>query len=74
MNQMQLDIDHVVRDRRQEIARQVGSMALPTTLFYDANGRLVDSHLGQLSKATLTRALERFTPRTDDQTQMKEFP
>jgi hypothetical protein len=31
---------------------------LPTTLFYDAEGRLLGSHLGELSRASLARALE----------------
>jgi len=35
-------------------------MALPTTLFYDAEGRLVGSHLGELSRASLRHALESF--------------
>ncbi|MNF90202.1 hypothetical protein D3C84_727590 [compost metagenome] len=35
-------------------------MALPTTLFYDADGRLVGSHLGELSRASLSHALESF--------------
>ncbi|WP_419722519.1 TlpA family protein disulfide reductase, partial [Pseudomonas juntendi] len=33
---------------------------LPTTLFYDAQGRLVGSHLGELSRASLRHALEPF--------------
>jgi len=69
---MQLDLDHVLRDRGGRIAQQAGSAALPTTLFYDADGRLVDSHLGQLSRATLARGLERFDSPTDDPTQAKE--
>lgn len=73
MDQMQLDMDHVLRDRRGEIAGQAGSAALPTTLFYAADGRLVDSHLGQLSKATLARALERFEPPPDESTQATEL-
>lgn len=74
LEQMQLNIDHVLRDPRSEVGRQAGSAALPTTLFYDADGRLVDSHLGQLSKATLARALERFNLATDDATQLKDSP
>jgi hypothetical protein len=35
-------------------------MALPTTLFYSADGRLLGSHLGELSEASLARALEYF--------------
>lgn len=74
MDRMQLDIDHVLRDRHGDIGRQVGSAALPTTLFYDADGRLVDSHLGQLSKATLARALKRFNPKTEASIHTEESP
>lgn len=66
LNQQSLDLDHVLRDARAEIGTTAGSSALPTTLFYNADGRLVDSHLGQLSHATLAHALEAFdtTPGT----------
>ena len=73
MDRMQLDMDHVLRDRRGDVARQAGSAALPTTLFYDADGRLVHSHLGQLSKATLAQALERFGPAPYNSTQAKDL-
>ena len=43
-------------DGTGELARKVGSMALPTTLFYNAEGRLVGSHLGELSRASLRHA------------------
>lgn len=52
-----LNLAHVLFDAGGELARQVGSMALPTTLFYDAEGRLVGSHLGELSRASLQHAL-----------------
>ncbi|MEX5591204.1 TlpA family protein disulfide reductase, partial [Pseudomonas urmiensis] len=38
---------------------QVGSAALPTTLFYSPDGRLIDSHLGELSRASLTHYLDK---------------
>ncbi|MES1930477.1 redoxin domain-containing protein [Salinisphaera dokdonensis CL-ES53] len=60
LDSQDLHIDHVLRDPAGRLAKQAGSAALPTTLFYDGEGRLVDSHLGQLSRATLTAALERF--------------
>ncbi|MES1934356.1 redoxin domain-containing protein [Salinisphaera shabanensis T35B1] len=60
LDSQDLHIEHVLRDSGGHLAKQAGSAALPTTLFYDGDGRLVDSHLGQLSRATLTAALERF--------------
>ena len=36
----------------------VGSRSLPTTLFYDAQGRLVDAHFGVLNAAALQSRLK----------------
>ncbi|MGV2836042.1 TlpA family protein disulfide reductase, partial [Pseudomonas shirazensis] len=47
-------------DGAGQLAQRVGSMALPTTLFYSADGRLVGSHLGELSRASLSHALQSF--------------
>ncbi|NER60860.1 TlpA family protein disulfide reductase [Pseudomonas sp. MAFF212428] len=55
-----LNLSHVLFDTGGHLAQQVGSMALPTTLFYDTDGRLVGSHLGELSRASLRHALEPF--------------
>jgi len=55
-----LNLSHVLFDSGGQLAQQVGSMALPTTLFYNADGRLVGSHLGELSRASLSHALESF--------------
>ena len=48
---------NVVFDPRAELGRAVGSTGLPTTLFYDASGRLVNAHLGELSPASLASQL-----------------
>lgn len=55
-----LVLDNVFLDRYGKLAQAVGSAGMPTTLFYDASGRLVDVHLGELSKASLRRAIEQF--------------
>jgi thiol-disulfide isomerase/thioredoxin len=52
-----LDLANVLLDPAGKVGREVGSGGLPTTLFYDANGHLVDSHLGALSTATLASKL-----------------
>ena len=54
-----LDLGNVVLDPRKGLGQKYGSMALPTTLFYDATGRLVDTHLGALSPASLASKLKR---------------
>lgn len=55
-----LVLDNVLLDSGGRLGQHVGSMALPSTLFYDAEGRQVGGHLGELSSASLARALEVF--------------
>lgn len=56
--QEKLGLKNVLMDPTTELGRVSGSRALPTTLFYDAQGRLVDHHLGELSEASLKQKLE----------------
>jgi thiol-disulfide isomerase/thioredoxin len=53
-----LGLHNVLLDNGGRLGQHVGSMALPSTLFYNAEGRQVGSHLGELSRASLARALE----------------
>ena len=53
-----LDMANVLLDPSTNFGHEAGSTALPTTLFYDASGRLVDSALGELSEASLMSKLE----------------
>ena len=55
-----LNLNNVLFDSGGQLGQKVGSMALPTTLFYSPQGRLLSSHLGELSEASLARALESF--------------
>ena len=55
----QLSLGHLLLDEQVKLGQLVGSRALPTTLFYDAEGRQIGSHLGELSHASLERALAR---------------
>lgn len=57
LDRSQLKLAHVLLDGNSQMGRAIGSSALPTTLFYDASGRLVDSHVGALSAATLAAKL-----------------
>ena len=54
-----LGLANVLLDVKAELGPAVGSRGLPTTLFYDASGRLVDTHVGELSAASLAAKLER---------------
>jgi thiol-disulfide isomerase/thioredoxin len=53
-----LDIVNVLLDPSTNFGHEAGSTALPTTLFYDAQGRLVNSALGELSVASLNSKLD----------------
>ena len=52
------DTRDVLLDGGGRLGALVGSRALPTTLFYGADGRLLGTHLGELSDASLAQALE----------------
>ena len=58
----QLPLRNVLLDGRGEAAAQLGSRALPTTFFFDAGGRLVDTRVGELSHATLLQRLAAISP------------
>jgi thiol-disulfide isomerase/thioredoxin len=53
-----LQLDNVLLDRTNRLGNASGSPGLPTTLFFDAEGRLVERRLGQLSAATLAQGIE----------------
>lgn len=59
-----LSLANVVLDPGAELGRAVGSTGLPTTLFYDASGQLADTHMGELSAASLASKLNPLRTRT----------
>jgi len=59
LDEQSLELGNVLLDARTALGDVTGAMAMPTTLFYDAEGRLVDTHFGELSHATLRQGLER---------------
>jgi thiol-disulfide isomerase/thioredoxin len=61
LTQNGLELSNLLTDASGRLGRITGSQALPTTLFYDASGRQVDAHLGELSRATLARSLSHFS-------------
>jgi thiol-disulfide isomerase/thioredoxin len=58
-----LGLDNVLLDSRLELSSQTHSQGLPTTLFFDATGALVDRRIGELSAATLAQRIEGIVPR-----------
>jgi thiol-disulfide isomerase/thioredoxin len=57
-----LGLDNVLLDSRLELSSQTDSQALPTTLFFDGKGALVDRRIGELSAATLAQRIEGIAP------------
>ena len=53
-----LSLRNVLLDPSGEVARSLGHRGLPTTLFFDAAGRLVDVRVGELSYPTLSQRID----------------
>ena len=53
-----LALRNVLLDARLEVGARLGYRVLPSTLFFDAGGRLVSSRIGALSAATLAQRLD----------------
>ncbi len=51
-------LNNVLLDPQGTLARAVGSVATPTTLFFNKNGKLVDTRVGEVSAATLADRLK----------------
>jgi thiol-disulfide isomerase/thioredoxin len=62
LSAVRLNLSNVMLDTGNKIGREIGSTGLPITLFYDAEGRMVDSHLGALSPSLLSGKLIRLRP------------
>lgn len=62
LNSHDLHIKNVLLDPGLAVARAVSARAYPTTLFYDAQGRLLSAHLGQFSPASFAQAIEQYYP------------
>jgi thiol-disulfide isomerase/thioredoxin len=62
MQAQQLTLDHVLIDGNLQLSNHYNARGYPTTLFLDADGRLRDMHIGELSRATLAERLQRIHP------------
>lgn len=56
-----LELDYMLLDKQAKMSLAVGAHGLPATLFYDADGVLVDFRMGELSAATLARSLKKLS-------------
>jgi len=66
----ELSLANVLLDPGKKLGQQLGSAALPTTLFFDANGRLADTHLGALSSASLASKLSKIQTLAPNESQV----
>ena len=57
-----LELANVLLDPGAGVGREISSAGLPTTLFYSADGRLVDTHVGQLTPGSLAAKLSKLRP------------
>jgi len=62
LQKLNLQLDNVLLDQQNLLGAHYGSRALPTTLFIDAQGQLQDTHLGELSAASLKDRLDAIRP------------
>ena len=59
MQVQRLALDDVLIDGNLQLSNHYNARGYPTTLFLDADGRLRDMHIGELSRATLAERLQR---------------
>src|SRR3546814_12089073 len=55
LRESHLQLSNVLLDPFSSVMQESGSRGLPTTLFFDADGRLVDTHMGELSNRSEER-------------------
>ena len=52
---------HILLDPQGELAKEMKMFGLPSTLFFNAQGQLVDRHMGELSPAMLQQYLKKIS-------------
>ncbi|GGE89240.1 TlpA family protein disulfide reductase [Massilia psychrophila] len=56
-----IELDNILLDQRFGLPAAIGSQGLPATLFFDAQGKLIERRLGELSTASLAQRLAAIT-------------
>ena len=54
----QLKLNHVLLDPDLQLSQLTKSIAYPTTLFFNAQGQMIERRVGEVSSATLARSIE----------------
>ncbi|NDW22165.1 redoxin domain-containing protein [Alteromonas hispanica] len=53
LHEQRIELENTYYDFAGNSAKQLGAFGLPTTLFFTAEGKMVNSHMGELSEASL---------------------
>lgn len=61
LHRYQLNFNNVLFDPHGEMPQHMNMYGLPSTLFFNAQGQLVELHLGELSQAMLKQYLQKIT-------------
>jgi len=69
-----IDLDNVLLDQQLGLPAAIGSQGLPATLFFDAQGKLTERRLGELSAASLAQRLAAITDARPTQSRGPELP
>ncbi|WP_348946617.1 TlpA disulfide reductase family protein [Chitinibacter sp. FCG-7] len=59
----QLKLNNVLVDPEMQLSKSTSSVAYPTTLFFNAQGQLIERRAGEVSSATLARSIEALRPK-----------
>lgn len=65
LTEHELELEWVLLDPGQTVAHLFDVRGYPTTLFFDAEGRQIDSYVGELSRSLLNRQLRRLGQSAD---------
>lgn len=60
LGQQEFQLENIYLDEQGEWASKLGVAGMPTTLFFDKDGKLIGSHTGELSQESLTHAIRRY--------------
>ena len=57
----QLQLQRVLLDPQGLTAQTMGMYGMPSTLFFDAHGKLLDTHMGEISHAVLAQKIQKIS-------------
>ncbi len=57
LDKEELEMDNILLDSDGRVAGHFGTRGMPTTLFFDTEGRMLDIHVGELSRAQIQHYL-----------------